>query len=543
MPTPNASEMSHERSAAASEGAHENGVAKRLVNDFRRTQAYIFFFVSNDPQRFHFSSTGFPHTGVCRRYKRGLTVPGCTITLTMPMRAFAMLVAVMLPAFAHAQAPPPLYRVFLVDGSSLSSYGEWARVDDRVVFSMPVLAGGDADQLHLVSLAGDRVDWPRTEEYAAAVRAAHYAAHRGEEDFARLGADVARVVNEIAAVNDPTERLVAAERARRALADWPDTHYGYRAKEVNELMGTLDEVIGELRVAAGLGRFDLSLSARTTSPPVADLLPAPNQAEVVQELVSAATLVDTPAEKVSLLHTVVGLIDRAVGLLPDAWASTIRAGALGSIAEEQKLDVAYARLRETTLASATRYAAQADVRALERLRSSVQEQDGKLGHRRSSDVAALSSAIEVHIDSAQRLRLAHDQWLIRAGRMRAYQRATTPSINMLTQARKRLDDIRAIAGPAPWRLQPLIDALSRERRVLSLVDPPAELAGIHALFRSASELALNAATLRLAAVEAADLEIARRASSAAAGAIMLLSRAKAELEAALRPPILAAAAQ
>jgi hypothetical protein len=344
-------------------------------------------------------------------------------------------------------------------------------------------------------------------------------------------------------VQDPTERLVTAERARRSLADWPDTHYGYRAKEVNELMATLDEVIGELRVAAGLGRFDLTLSARTTTPPVVDLLPAPNQAEVVQEMVTAAALVDSSAEKVSLLHTVVGIIDRAVGLLPDAWAATIRASALGSIAEEQKMDAAYARLRESALASAARYAAQADVRALERLRGSVQEQDSKLGHRRSSEVAALSAVIAAHLDAAQRLRLAHDQWVIRAGRLRAYQRATTASVNALTRAHKRLDDIRALAGPAPWRLRPLIAALSRERRVLSRIDPPAELAGIHALFRSASELAVNAATLRLDAVEAADLDIARRASSAAAGAMMLLSRAKAELEAALRPPVIAAAAQ
>jgi hypothetical protein len=454
-----------------------------------------------------------------------------------------MVIALMLPAIAHAQSTSPLYRVFLADGSSLSSYGEWARVDDRIVFSMPLVAGSDPDQLHLVSLPGDRVDWPRTEAYRTAVRAAHYASNRGEEDFARLGADVARVVDEIALVKDPTERLVAAERARRSVADWPDTHYGYRAKEVHELLGMLDELIGELRAAAGLGRFDLTLTANTAAPQAPALLPAPDQAEVVQQLVTAATHTDTPAEKVSLLHTVVGILDRAVGLLPDTWATTIRAKALGAIAEEQRIDAAYFRLRETTLASARRLAAQADVRALERLRGSLGEQDSKLGNRRSSEVAALTAALAAHIDSAQRLRLAHDQWLIRADRLRAYQRATSSSVSALSRAQKRLDDIRALAGPAPWRLRPLIDALSRHRRVLSLVDPPAELASIHALFRSASELALNAATLRLDAVAAADLEIARRASSAAAGAIMLLARAKAELEAALRPPTLAAAAQ
>jgi hypothetical protein len=111
----------------------------------------------------------------------------------------------------------------------------------------------------------------------------------------------------------------------------------------------------------------------------------------------------------------------------------------------------------------------------------------------------------------------------------------------LTRVQTRLEDIRALAGPAPWRLRPLADLLGRETRVLSRIDPPAELSAVHALFRSAGELALNAARLRLDAVEAADLDLARRASSAAAGAIMLLARAKMDLDAASRPPLAAAA--
>lgn len=537
--------MSHGCYPAASEAARENASFMWLVSDFGRTEGRNFFFVSSDPQRFNFSSTGFPHRAVRPRYRCGLTVRGRAITLTMPMKALAIILAatLTLPAMAQAQGLPPLYRVFLTDGSWLSSYGEWARVEDRVVFSIPLVAGAEPDQLHLVSVSAERVDWKRTEEYAIAVRAAHYASHRGEEDFARLGADVARVVNEIALMKDPAERLVTAERARRSLADWSETHYGYRAKEVNEMIATLDEVIGDLRALAGLGRFDLTLVANTATPAMPSLLPAPEQSEIVQQLVTASTLVDTPAEKVSLLQTVVGILDRAVGLLPTNLASTIRARALGSIAEEQKIDAAYTRLRDVTLASAIRYAAQADVRALERLRARVQEQDAKLGWRRAPDVNALTAAIQAHIDSAQRLRLAQDQWMIRLDRLRAYQRSASNAVGALTQARPGLDDIRALAGPPPSRLRPLIAALARERRILSLIDAPSELAGVHALFRSASELALNAATLRLDAVEAADLEIARRASSAAAGAIMLLSRAKAELEAALRPPMMVAAAQ
>ena len=363
--------MSHGQVSAASEAARENADRRTWGSRFRRAKTRKLFFMSKLPQRFHFSSTGFPHHEVRAAYRGGLTVQVCATTLTKPMKWFGLIVAVLLPLTAHAQNASLLHRVFLVDGSALSSYGEWARVDGRLVFSMPITPGEAPDQLHLVSIASERVDWVRTEQYAEAVRAVHYGAHYGEEDFARLSADVARILNDISLVKDPTERLVTAERARRSLADWPAAHYGYRAKEVHEIVGTLDEVINGLRASAGLGRYELTLMATTPPPPSAPLLASPDQREVVQQLMHAATLVDTPAEKVSLLHTVVGVIDRAVGLLPDAWAAAIRKSALGSIAEEQRVDAAYVKLRAITLAAATRHAALADVRAIERLRNSV----------------------------------------------------------------------------------------------------------------------------------------------------------------------------
>ena len=83
------------------------------------------------------------------------------------------------------------------------------------------------------------------------VRAATYASNRGEADFAhperRRGANA----QSVAGITDPKARLAAAERARRALADWPGTHYGYRATEVREFVGVLDEVIAGLRASAG----------------------------------------------------------------------------------------------------------------------------------------------------------------------------------------------------------------------------------------------------------------------------------------------------
>src|SRR5258708_33894960 len=61
---------------------------------------------------------------------------------------------------------PVLLRVFLSDGRSLVSYGEPARVDGRVVFSMPSSASANAP-LQLLYIAVDRDDWVRSNRYAA----------------------------------------------------------------------------------------------------------------------------------------------------------------------------------------------------------------------------------------------------------------------------------------------------------------------------------------------------------------------------------------
>src|SRR5690606_18746187 len=220
-----------------------------------------------------------------------------------------------------------------------------------------------------------RVDMARTERYAEAVRAARYAETRGEADFAQLSSTVAQALNQIALLPNPKERLEVAEKARRTLAAWPGAHYGYRAAEVREIIGMLDEVISGLQAAAGTGTFELALSTHTDLPPGEPLLPPPDHTEIVQNLMTASTLVESPIERVSLLQSVVALIDRAVDYLPSALASTIRRRALDGIAEEQRIGDAYAALRAATLADAVRYSERADVRALEGLRQRLYEED------------------------------------------------------------------------------------------------------------------------------------------------------------------------
>src|SRR5262252_7587420 len=91
------------------------------------------------------------------------------------------------PAAAADEAT--LVRVFLKDGQSLVSYGEPARVNDRVVFSMPMTTTPDPP-LHLMDVPLDRVDWERTTRYATAARAQHYVQYQAALDYAALSGEI-----------------------------------------------------------------------------------------------------------------------------------------------------------------------------------------------------------------------------------------------------------------------------------------------------------------------------------------------------------------
>src|SRR5687767_6350904 len=111
---------------------------------------------------------------------------------------------------ASAAGEVTLFKLYLLDGSVLTSYGEFARVADSVVFSMPV-GGGTADpRIHVTSVKAALVDWPRTDRYAVSARYQRYADTRGEEDFRILSNEVAVVLNEIALSTNRQQALALA---------------------------------------------------------------------------------------------------------------------------------------------------------------------------------------------------------------------------------------------------------------------------------------------------------------------------------------------
>ena len=205
-----------------------------------------------------------------------------------------------------------LFRVFLSDGRVLSSYGEWARLDDRVIFSMPTQLSRDPVELHLITIPSQRVDWPRTEMYAESVRAAAYAAHRGDADFAVFTSEVAKTLNEVA---EDLESARAARHGRTGPAE--ARRLAGRALRLSRRRSARSAERarrGDRATARGRRHHAVRsvLSAPLPAPPPPPL-PPPSDAELVEQFVAAASISESPAERLSLLQTVLRLLDRAVG--------------------------------------------------------------------------------------------------------------------------------------------------------------------------------------------------------------------------------------
>lgn len=453
--------------------------------------------------------------------------------------AGALLLVALIPSALSAQpaASRVLFRVFLSDGRVLSSYGEWARFDDRVIFSMPTQLTRDPVELHLVNIPSQRVDWPRTELYAESVRAAAYAASRGDADFSEFTNEVARTLNDVAKVEDPGVRLATAERARQKLSEWPATHYGYRNSEVREALAVLDEIIAQLRVAVGITRFDLSLSANAPlAAPPPPPLPPPTDAELVEQFVAAASIADSPVDRTGLLQTVLRLMDRAIGMLPAEWAARMRRSISGDLDRERRAEQAYDALRTSTLEAASKLALKGRAADLERLREKVKAEDRRLGGQRAGDIAALLATIDLQTAVAADLRAARKEWERRAPVFRRYRRATNGAFKVFRDAAMALEQVKTMSGPPVNAIATLTKRLSAANRDFRKVKPPDELASGHAVIASAWELADNALRLRVEAVSANSIDIAQRASSAAAGALLLYERARADQLTTMEPP-------
>jgi len=422
------------------------------------------------------------------------------------------------------------------DGTVLVSYGEFARVADRVVLSIPVGELEPSPSLQLVSIAESMIDWPRTDEYTHAVRAKRYGETSGENDFAMLANRVVEALNQIALAPDPARRLSMALEARGNLLAWPAQNFGYRASDVAQLSGMLDEVISELRVAAGQSAFDVSLVANTELPAV-ELLPRPDLRQIMEQAFAASRATPEPAERLSLLNAIVAGLSRPAGSpVGREWAAGIHARASKVLASERSIDRSYRELAASAIVSATSRAARANVRGVQAVVRDALKADDRLGRHRPQEMAALLGVLDLRLDEARQMRLAMDSWAMRTEAFRVYRRAVDPALEAFDLSRRSLDAIRQLAGPSPVALSRLEQRIVMGRRALDMIDVPPELQAAHALYAAAFQMGRQAVSARRHAVSSKDMKLAWDAASAAAGAVMLRDRASQELDRLTTPP-------
>lgn len=488
-------------------------------------------FCTGCPQLFHI-------TGLLRRRVVLLGRYNCaSVRMPEPVRLLLGALALLtMSVSADAASDATLFRIFLKDGSAVVSYGEFARVEDRVVFSTPVGGTPDDPRLHLVTLPEAAIDWPRTDQYSASARYQQYVLTRGEQDFQALNNEVARVLNEIALSTDRERALAIAEQARRTLTDWPSTHYGYRQEDVREIVTLIDEAIGGLRTTPASTSFELTLVAAAQPVQLEPLLPMPSPRQQLDQLFRLAARADQASERVSHLQSAISLLNETGTAIGPTETDAFRKFAELQIRDEALVDRQYARMAERLMSAATRAAERAQVTNVERVLNQITKEDARLGGRRPGAVQALRVSVEARLEGARRLRLMRDQWMVRRGTYRDYQRLVGVQLLQLVQVQPSLEAIRRLDGPKPSELLSLRRRLSGGAERLKRLRIPNDLQSTHELFVGAWRFAESAASGRYDAVTTGNVGRAWEASSAAAGALMMLSRVQQQIRDLVEPP-------
>jgi hypothetical protein len=470
-----------------------------------------------------------------------------TVAILRPVVAF-LIAATPLAAFAqviNGEASPvtggvTLYRLFLKDGSAVVSYGEYARVGEEVVLSTPLGASADQPRLLLLTLPAASVDWPRTDRYAAALKYEHYVATQAESDFAALTASVANALNELAATTERSRALGIAVNARRMLLEWPAAHYGYREADIRDIASLIDDAINTLSPpapGAPGAEFQLALVASTPAHASADTVRGMSTPrEQVGRLVTLAAAAGRAADRMNLLRAAVELIDDPSSGIDPRESAELRRKLDAQLKDELDVDRRYAQLSQRIMADARSAAATARVSAVEEVLDEVRREDARLGGSRPEVVAALRAAVESQLEAARDLRLRRDQWQMRRDIYKDYVKSVSAQVAQLVKAREPLDAIRRLDGPSPKRVRSLQSRLFGGADRLQRMPAPEQLRSTHDLFVAAWRFAQSAADARHTAIVSGDMATAWQASSAAAGSLMLLARAQAELREALEPP-------
>jgi hypothetical protein len=308
----------------------------------------------------------------------------------------------------------PWIPMVLRDGTTLFSYGDYARVNEQVAFMLP-FDDSDSPRVEAVSLPASALDLESTTRSAEAARARRYAATRGPNEFDNLLEEVSAVLTAVPSDPDPLGRVQRVEQARRRLLEWPDSHHGYRAGDVHEAVRALDQILNQLRSAAGAPGVDLTLSAPAPRPASIPPYQPPTLLELLENTFRVVLLL-TPTQRTTVLQAAGESMQRHKDDLPAVWFSMGQRHVADALKSEERLDDAYGKLGRDIAARAIRAAAKGDVRAIAELQDELVERDRKLGGQRPDMVASAMAIVKAQADVAALARLRLDREAMGAGR-------------------------------------------------------------------------------------------------------------------------------
>ena len=155
-----------------------------------------------------------------------------------------------------------------------------------------------------------------------------------------------------------------------------------------------------------------------------------------------------------------------------------------------------------------------------------------------TDVADLFTLTEEQLtrEAARAYRAALDHYDEVRRDLIAYERRIRPVLSALDGLRPIVDAVREMRYTSFDRLSTAATRLEGASRTLEAAPPPGDLEDVHATLVSGVHLAREAIARRRTAAATAGGSFSRDASSAAAGALMLIGQARSDLVARLYPP-------
>ena len=221
---------------------------------------------------------------------------------------------------------------------------------------------------------------------------------------------------------DPARALEVAQRARATLAEWPRQHYGYRQRDVREIL-----VVPRRGDLGSAGRVWHARPSTSRWSPARRTSRSSRSRNAVAARADRPGVPSGPAHRASLgargaLQTALVMLDEAGPIIPTADVVPLRRFAIGRIREEQFIDKRYGDWSRRLIDAANRGAARREGRrrpARPRPDSARRRTARTSAARRRAGAARLGA---VRLEDARHLRLMRDRWEIRVSLYRDYQR-------------------------------------------------------------------------------------------------------------------------